>query len=120
MVLFVFKRLSGARGNIPILQKRKVRLGEIIVQDPRSSEWLGLDSNQSQLAWSQSLLLSTTWCHRPYARAHLQMRNDASHSEEGNRWNLSFVFLDIAMTQRQSLGSLDLNVSNVQRILFPF
>lgn len=38
MVLLVFKQLYGAAGSIPILQKMKLRLREIMVQDPKISE----------------------------------------------------------------------------------
>lgn len=33
MIFFVFKQLYGAGGSIPLLQERKLRLREIIVQD---------------------------------------------------------------------------------------
>lgn len=80
----------------------------MIVQAPRISKWQGLGSNQSLLAWSQNLALSTTLCHRPYVRASLEMRDDAHHSEWRNTWNFSFVFLDVAMTYSRALGNLDL------------
>lgn len=74
-VLFVFQQLYKAgNSKYPYFTEKETE-AQRTVQDPRSSEYQGLDSNQGLPACSQSLALSTIWCYRPCARAYLEMRD---------------------------------------------
>lgn len=74
-VLFVFQQLYRTENSKYAYFTEKETEAQRTVQDPKSSEYQGLDSNQGLPACSQSLALSTMWCYRPWARAYLEMRD---------------------------------------------
>lgn len=118
-VLFVFQQLCRTgNSKYPYFTEKETE-AQRTVQDPRSSEYQGLDSNQGLPACSQSLALSLYYmisqalCQGLFRNERLPITvSKALHG-------ICLLCCQILPWLRDALENLDLNASNIQRILFP-